>query len=148
MGHEMGHYVMNHVYVGVTLRCLVVGGGLAFAAWGFERIVRRKGAAWGIGSVSDPAGLPLISLLVSTWFFVMTPVTNSITRMEENEADAFGLNAARQPDGFAEAALMLSEYRKMRPAPWEEMVFFDHPSGYARISRAMRWKAENPASPR
>lgn len=77
----------------------------------------------------------------------MTPVTNSIIRIAEVEADAFGLNAARQPDGFAEAALMLSEYRKMRPGKWEEILFFDHPSGYNRIRMAMQWKAENtPAS--
>ncbi len=75
--------------------------------------------------------------------FVMTPVTNSITRMEEIEADAFGLNAAREPDGFAEAALMLSEYRKIHPGKWEEIVFYDHPSGYNRILTAMTWKAEN-----
>ena len=47
----------------------------------------------------------------------MTPVLNTIIRTQEYEADVFGLNAARQPDGFAQAALMLSEYRKMEPGP-------------------------------
>jgi STE24 endopeptidase len=65
----------------------------------------------------------------------------------EVEADAFGLNAARAPDGFAQAALHLSEYRKMRPGPIEEFVFFDHPSGWNRIHRAMQWKAENIDTP-
>ena len=73
----------------------------------------------------------------------MTPVTNSIIRVNEVEADIFGLNAARQPDGFAEAALKLGEYRKMSPGPLEEFVFFDHPSGRSRILMAMKWKAEN-----
>ena len=54
----------------------------------------------------------------------------------------FGLNAAGEPDGFAEIALKLSEYRKLDPGPIEEWIFFDHPSGRARISMAMRWKAE------
>ena len=53
----------------------------------------------------------------------------------------FGLNAARQPDGFAEAALLLSDYRKMDPGPLEEIVFYDHPSGRTRIFTAMQWKA-------
>jgi STE24 endopeptidase len=61
----------------------------------------------------------------------------------EAEADAFGLNAARQPDGAAQAALHLAEYRKMQPGPIEEVIFFDHPSGWNRIHRAMIWKAEN-----
>jgi STE24 endopeptidase len=65
----------------------------------------------------------------------------------EAEADAFGLNAAREPDGFAQAALQLSEYRKMRPGPIEEFIFFDHPSGWNRIHRAMVWKAENIDTP-
>ena len=55
----------------------------------------------------------------------------------------YGLNAARQPDGAAQGAIHLGEYRKMRPGPIEEFVFFDHPSGYNRIHRAMQWKAEN-----
>ena len=55
----------------------------------------------------------------------------------------FGLNTARQPDGFAESALLLGEYRKLEPGPIEEFIFFDHPSGHTRIYSAMRWKAEN-----
>lgn len=82
-------------------------------------------------------------LLLTVSFFVMTPVTNTIIRTQEIEADAFGLNAAGEPDGFAEAALMLSEYRKMHPGKWEEIVFYDHPSGYNRMLMAMTWKAEH-----
>lgn len=148
MGHEMGHYVLNHIYKHLVALGLVFVVGFAFTAWAFERIVRSRGAKWGIASVADPAGLPLIALLLGVCLFVMTPVTNSIIRIAEVEADSFGLNAARQPDGFAEAALMLSEYRKMRPGKWEEILFFDHPSGYNRIRMAMQWKAENtPAAP-
>ena len=53
----------------------------------------------------------------------------------------FGYNVAREPDGFAEASILLSEYRKMHPSPLEEFVFFDHPSGWTRIHNAMVWKA-------
>jgi STE24 endopeptidase len=45
--------------------------------------------------------------------------------------------------GFAEAALLLGEYRKLDPGPTEEFIFFDHSSGRIRIYSAMRWKAEN-----
>jgi STE24 endopeptidase len=146
MAHEMGHYVMNHVYKGLIEMGLVLTVGFAFCAWAFDRIVARRGAAWGVRSIADPAGLPLIVLLLSTYMFVMTPVTNTITRTEEIEADAFGLNAAGEPDGFADASLMLSEYRKMHPGKWEEIVFYDHPSGYNRILMAMTWKAEHPTT--
>ena len=64
-------------------------------------------------------------------------------RTNEQEADLFGLNAARQPDGFAAIAMKLSEYRKIEPTPLEEIIFFDHPSGRTRVQSAMRWKAEH-----
>jgi STE24 endopeptidase len=143
MAHEMGHYVLNHVYKGTLELGLVITLGFAFVAWGFNRMIARRGGAWGIRSIADPAGFPLIVLLMTVYMFVMTPVTNSIIRTEEIEADAFGLNAAGEPDGFADVALMLSEYRKIHPGKWEEIVFYDHPSGYNRILMAMTWKAEH-----
>ena len=82
-------------------------------------------------------------LLAAILFFVLTPVMNTQTRIQEKEADMFGLNASRQPDGFAQAAIHLGEYRKMRPGQLEEFIFFDHPSGYNRIHSAMGWKGEN-----
>jgi STE24 endopeptidase len=66
-----------------------------------------------------------------------------VIRTDEIQADIFGINASRQPDGMAETALQLGEYRKLHPGPLEEFVFFDHPSGYNRILMAMRWKAEH-----
>ncbi len=71
------------------------------------------------------------------------PITNTIIRTNEAEADIFGLNASREPDGFAEAALQLGEYRKLAPGPIEEWIFFDHPSGQSRIRMAMTWKKEH-----
>jgi STE24 endopeptidase len=73
----------------------------------------------------------------------MTPVFNTLIRTQEAEADIFGLNASQQPDGMAQAALHLGEYRKLDPGKLEEIVFFDHPSGRNRILMAMRWKAEH-----
>jgi len=55
------------------------------------------------------------------YFFVLTPITSGFSRQIEVEADLFGLNAARQPDGFAEATLKLAEYRKMSPSRIEEI---------------------------
>lgn len=143
LGHEMGHYVLNHVYKGVVFFGIIIVLGFAFVRWGFGWAERRWGERWQLRGVGDVAGLPLIAVLFSIFMFFMTPVTNTITRSMETEADAFGLNAARQPDGFAQAAVQLSEYRKMHPGPIEEFVFFDHPSGWQRIHRAMVWKAEH-----
>jgi STE24 endopeptidase len=146
MGHEMGHYVLNHVLKGLIETSLVVAIGLALIARGFEWLRQRR-PQWRIVSVGDVAGLPLIALLFSVYQFLAMPMNNTIIRTTEYEADIFGINASRQPDGFASVALKLGEYRKLDPGPIEEIIFFDHPSGRTRIFSAMRWKAET-LSPR
>ena len=146
IGHEMGHYVLNHVYKGVLAFGVLVVIGFAFMSWAFGRVTLKFGERWGFRDVADIAGLPLLVALFSVYGFALTPLFNTITRSMEAEADAFGLNAARQPDGAAQAALHLAEYRKMQPGPVEEVIFFDHPSGWNRIHRAMVWKAENLSS--
>jgi STE24 endopeptidase len=143
MAHELGHYVLNHIYELLIVFSLILAGGFAFIHWGFGRALARWGRGWGIRGVGDVAGLPLLAALLSVYFFVMTPIVNTTIRVNEAEADAFGLNAARQPEGFAEVALKLGEYRKLDPGPIEEWIFFDHPSGRARIRMAMDWRAEH-----
>jgi len=143
MGHEMGHYVLNHIYKGLMELGILILVGFALVARVFERLRQRNEARWRVRDVGDVAGLPLVALLFTAYLFVLTPVTNSIIRGQEAEADIFGLNASGQPDGFAQTALKLSEYRKLDPGPIEELVFYDHPSGRARILAAMRWKAEH-----
>lgn len=143
MGHEMGHYVLNHIYKDIIFLIIIVVCGFAYLRWALAWSLARWGEKWRIRDVADPAVLPLIVLLASIYFFVLTPINNTQTRTSEYEADMYGLNASRQPDGFAQAAIHLGEYRKMKPGPLEEWIFFDHPSGYNRIYAAMRWKAEN-----
>lgn len=144
MGHEMGHYVLHHVYVLIIEFGIVIVIWFAALRWALAWTLVRWGDRWQIRGIGDTAIVPLVVLVSSLFFFVLTPVTNTIIRTQENEADMYGLNAARQPDGFAQAAIHLSEYRKMSPGPVEEWIFFDHPSGRNRIRAAMRWKAENP----
>jgi len=143
MGHEMGHYVLHHVSKSMLFFGVVLVIGFGLLRWGFDRAAARWGERWGIRGVTDPAGLPLLAALFAIYLFVLTPVIKTHIRTEEAEADLFGLNAARQPEGMAEAALHLGEYRKMSPGPVEEWIFFDHPSGRNRILMAMRWKAEH-----
>jgi STE24 endopeptidase len=149
MGHEMGHYVLNHIYKGLVMNGVVIVVGFAFLSWGINFALLRWREPWGLRDIGDIAVLPLAVIVLSFYFFVTTPINNTITRTMEFEADMYGLNAARQPDAEANVDLLLGEYRKMDPGPIEEFVFFDHPSGRTRITAAMRWKAEHPeaASP-
>ena len=143
LGHEMGHYVMHHVYKGITFIGIIIVAGFAFLRWSFDKLQVRYAARWGLRDIGDVAALPLLLFLLSAYMFVLTPVNNTLTRTMEAEADNYGINVSRQPDGFAQAAMHLSEYRKMKPGPLEEIIFYDHPSGWNRIHRVMIWKAEH-----
>jgi STE24 endopeptidase len=146
MGHEMGHYVLNHAYKGLVMMGVVIVIGFALLNWGINFALTRWGQKWDIRGITDVAVLPLAVIVFSIYFLLLTPVTNTITRTMEYEADMYGLNAAQQPDGEANVDLMLGEYRKLDPGPVEEFIFFDHPSGRTRITAAMRWKAGHPES--
>ncbi len=143
MGHEMGHYVLNHISNSILFLAIIDVLSFVYLFFGLRWALARWGDRWQIHEVGDPAVLPLVMLLAGILFFVLTPVMNTQTRTQEKEADMFGLNASRQPDGFAQAAIHLGEYRKMRPGKLEEFIFFDHPSGYNRIHSAMVWKGAN-----
>jgi STE24 endopeptidase len=143
MGHEMGHYVLNHIYKFSIFISIVIFLAFAFLYRSLDWALKRWGEKWQIQGVGDTAILPLVILLVSIFSSVITPIMNTYIRTEEHEADMYGLNTSRQPDGFAQAAIHLGEYRKMSPGPLEEWIFFDHPSGRNRIHAAMQWKAEN-----
>lgn len=147
MGHEMGHYVLNHSLRLTVYMSLL----LAFGFWVVHRVFDALLARWGgrlnLRGRADPAALPLAFAVLSAFFFLATPLTSSIVRQAEAEADAFGLNAAREPNGFAMAAMRLSAYRKIRPGALEETVFYDHPSGWQRVHASMLWLKENPDNP-
>jgi STE24 endopeptidase len=143
MGHELGHYVLNHIYEFLVYFAAIIVIGFALAAWGFNRAVARWGTRWGVAGIADPAGVPLLSVLFSVYFFVMTPVMNSIIRSNEIEADRFGVATSGEADGFAMVSMQLAEYRKIDPGYWEEIIFYDHPSGANRVRAAMQWKKEH-----
>jgi STE24 endopeptidase len=142
MAHELGHYVMNHVYKMVLALAAVLLAGFLFAQWAMDRLLARWGSRFGLQGVGDVASLPLFAAVLSTFMFLATPVLNTLIRTQEVEADRFGLNLAREPNGAAEANLKLTEYRKPDPGPIEEFIFFDHPSARFRIHDAMRWREE------
>lgn len=117
---------------------VIIAVGFAITGWAFAQLAARYRTRWRVEGIADPAGLPLIALIFGAYLFLLTPLVNTIIRTNEYEADIFGLNAARQPDGFA---VLLGDYRKLDPSALEEAIFFDHPSGRTRIRAAMQWKA-------
>lgn len=138
MAHEIGHYVLNHALKSTMLFMPIFLAMFAFARWMLALAQPR----YGLRDAADPAGFPVLLAALTAAQFLATPLFMNITRMQEIEADRFGLAASREPDGFAAVALKLGEYRKLEPGPIEELLFFTHPSGRNRVEMAMRFKAE------
>jgi STE24 endopeptidase len=143
LGHEMGHYVLNHVYKQLLVFLVVITVFFAGLRRALDWALARWGGPWEIHGVSDEGILPLALLVISTFGFLYTPIGNTVSRTLEYEADMYGLNAVREPDAFATLSLKLADYRKLSPGPVEEWIFYDHPSGRTRIFTAMRWKVES-----
>ena len=143
MAHELGHYVLNHIWKLLIALTLLAALLFLVVARLLPAMLARFGPRWGVTSLDDPAILPVISIIATVIGVALTPVTNTLIRTQEIEADRFGLNTARAPEAFASIAMKLSQYRKIEPGVWEERLFFDHPSGRSRVETAMRWKAEH-----
>jgi STE24 endopeptidase len=140
VGHEMGHYVLYHMWKGIAVSGIALFLAFALAGWTFQKVARRWSGA-GINGIGDVAGLPLLALLLGIFLFLLQPAFFAGSRYMEHEADNFGLEATHLPDAAARAFLMLGEHRELDPPPAIEFLFFDHPSGRHRIQNAMEWKS-------
>lgn len=91
VGHEMGHYVLNHVIYGLVLGAvgLFIGLYVIYLVSGW--MLRRFGPRWHIRALGDWAALPMIFLILSVAGFFAEPIGNSITRRMEHNADIYGL---------------------------------------------------------
>jgi STE24 endopeptidase len=143
VGHEMGHYAHHHsLWIAGVMSVLAV---IAFFL--VDRLFAPVCALLGgdmIKGVADPAGLPVLSVILAALSLLGAPVTNSLVRIAESDADHYSLAHFNEPDGLSKALVKTIEYRAATPSRLEEVLFYDHPAVGARIRRAMDWKAAHP----
>ena len=140
-GHEIGHYVLDHVWRTVILMSVLAIVFFFLADRLFPRVARAFGST---ASISDPTGLPVLFFMVSLFLLLMEPIVNGEIRKGENEADQYSLENVNLPDALATALVKTAEYRNPRPSELEETLFYTHPSVERRVRRAMDWKASHP----
>ncbi|RYE94250.1 MAG: M48 family peptidase, partial [Oxalobacteraceae bacterium] len=143
VGHEMGHYRHGHVFLSALVLSLLAVLMLFVADRVFPATARLVHVD-DVAGIADPAGLPVLMMILSVVGFLAMPVTNSLTRFQESDADRFSLATAHEPEGLARALVKTIEYRASSPGPVEEAIFYDHPSVERRVHRAMVWKAQHP----
>lgn len=90
-GHEMGHYVLNHIWKGISFTLLLLLIGLYLGARAAEWSVQRYGPRFGIRSLSDWASLPLLLLIFMLFSFFLGPIGSAYSRYLEHQADQYGM---------------------------------------------------------
>ena len=142
-GHEIGHYISGHIWWVVFLFSAQVVIAFLLADRLFKPVARAFGAD---EDIQNPANVPVLILLVGVLMTVFQPFNNTLSRMNEADADRYSLETVGLPDGLASALVKTAEYRDPRPAPLQELLFYTHPSVESRVRMAMEWKAEQLAT--
>ena len=139
-GHEMGHYVLNHIYWGLAASCmgLLVGLYLLYllSGWLMPRVHQR----WHIPELGSWAALPMILLIFAVLSFIAQPIGSAFSRMLEHNADIYGLEVTHglnqnSQEVAAHAFQVLGEVSLDYPHPSKFVVFwyYDHPSIPERV---------------
>jgi Zn-dependent protease with chaperone function len=134
-GHEMGHYVLNHVVIGLCAGAV----GLLIGLYVLYRIsgwfLRKFQQRWHIRELGDWAAVPMIILIFNILGFVAQPVVAGFSRMLEHNADIYGLEVTHSinpnpQEAAAHAFQVLGELSLSYPYPSRAVVFwyYDHPA--------------------
>jgi STE24 endopeptidase len=143
VGHEMGHYAHYHsLWIAGVMSVLAI---IAFFL--VDRLFAPVSAlmrADAVKGLADPAGLPILAVILGVLGLLGQPLTNSLIRIAESDADRYSLVHFNEPDGLSKALVKTIEYRAATPSRVEEVLFYDHPAVGRRIRNAMDWKAAHP----
>jgi STE24 endopeptidase len=154
-GHEMGHYVLNHVVIGIAATAvgLFIGFYLLYriANWAFPRFQQR----WHMRELNDWAAVPMLFLIFSILGLVSQPIGSAFSRQLEHNADIYGLEVTHginpnSQEAAAHAFQVLGELSLSYPHPSDFYVFWyaDHPPIRDRVPFAHNYdpwsKGEQP----
>lgn len=139
-GHEMGHYVLQHIYKGLAFFVPLVLLSFYLVHRLIGWVLQRWGAGWGVRGLDDWASLPALLFLLSLLFFVANPVGSAFSRYLEHQADQYGLEVTHglTPDSAqiaAQAFQVLGEVdlADPDPDPANVFLFYDHPPISERV---------------
>jgi len=143
LAHELGHWRHHHIMKGIALGAAGSLVGLFLLAM-LLRMSQRRGPL-ALRSPCDPAGIPLVLLLVMAGSLLAMPIGNAVSRAFEREADRDSLELAGQPDAFIAAEKRLAEENigNVAPLPFSVWLFSTHPTAVERIKMAEDWQRKH-----
>jgi Zn-dependent protease with chaperone function len=117
VGHELGHYVLGHVWINIFVSWGLTLLGLLAVHRTSGVLLGRFGGRFGFTALCDPASLPLLMLLLSLFSFVIAPAALALSRHHEQQADRFGLDLTRDNHAAATAFVALQRQNLANPRP-------------------------------
>jgi STE24 endopeptidase len=134
VGHELGHYVLGHVWKGFLFAATLMLIGFYALFRALHWTLGRWGGEWRIYGPEDWACFAVLLLLLEIGTFLVSPVVNGFSRMQEHAADVYGLEVTHGivPDSSEVAAQtfqVLGEVDLADPNPPEFITFwlYSHP---------------------
>ena len=141
--HEIAHLEKRHLEWRLVIYALIALLFTTLAAVMAKKLAARKIEA-GDDDTLNPAIFWSNFLAIGfALYFVAQPITINFHRIMENQADARGLELARDPDGTAELVLRFARGKPLERPRWYHTLYITHPDNLTRIRRAMEWKAAN-----
>ncbi|HEV7425004.1 MAG TPA: M48 family metallopeptidase [Thermoanaerobaculia bacterium] len=142
MGHEMGHYVLKHLWKGIAFTIAITFLGFLIAQRLFEAGLARWGVRWRVSDRADAAAIPWLLAVSSILAFLLSPVYSGYSRHVEHQADVFGLELTHLNDAMASSFVKFAEDSKADPRPprFIEWWRYSHPSLGRRIDFVLAYK--------
>ncbi|MFN2244648.1 MAG: M48 family metallopeptidase, partial [Anaerolineae bacterium] len=142
MGHEMGHFVLGHIWGLLGLLCLLVLGTLYAVHRSLGFLMARFGHRFGFTKPSDIASLPLLVLLFSVFFLLVQPIALAYSRHIERQADRFALEVTRDNRAMATAFSILQDQNLVHPRPGPLYMLWRgrHPAIAERVEFANHYR--------
>jgi Zn-dependent protease with chaperone function len=117
MGHEMGHYVLGHLWQLLIVYSLVILLTLYAVHRTADPILARYHERFGFRELHDIASLPLLLLFLQAITFLLDPPLNAFSRHLERECDRFGIEITRNHVAAATAFVKLQQENLGNPRP-------------------------------
>jgi STE24 endopeptidase len=143
MAHEMGHYLMNHIWWGLSIAILFIMAALWLASRLLPVIISRLKDSLRFERLGDYASLPLVAAYLSIFSFIFQPITNATSRVMERQADEYGMRMSGVDGETAATAfdkLSVLNLSDPDPSALVEFWFYDHPALKKRMEFARTWK--------